>query len=94
MQDLNPRRHSSLLRDQAGLIRLPRRVEEHVQSLRSQGGETLSPADDIVLLQYFNKTHWTKLKKHHAETSELPLGEIECQLQRPSDGGAANIAVG
>ena len=70
------------LRDQAGLIRLPRRVEEHVQRLRSQGAETLSPADDLVLLQYFNKTHWTELKEHHAETSELPLEEIERQLQR------------
>ena len=44
------------LRYQAGLIRLPRRIEEHVHRLRRQGGNNLSTADDLVLLHYANKT--------------------------------------
>jgi len=67
------------LRDQVGLIRLPRRVEERVQQLRQNPGESHSVEDALLLQHYANKTRWAPLHDHHLDQGEVMLEQLDRQ---------------
>ncbi|WP_392349833.1 sigma-70 family RNA polymerase sigma factor [Parasynechococcus sp.] len=69
------------LRDQAGLVRLPRRVEERVQQLRRNPAADLSPEDDLLMQHYASKTRWAALQEHHHDGAESRLEQLDRQDQ-------------
>ena len=57
------------LRDQAPLVRLPRRVEERAQKLLREGLEAERPDDSLVLSHYRGKSRWSRLPEDLADAS-------------------------
>lgn len=51
------------LRDSAGLIRLPRRLEEQAQRILRQGGQPSDPDEQRILALYRAKAQWKSLEE-------------------------------
>lgn len=65
------------LRDSAGLVRLPRLVEERALLLREKKEPTLCPADQLIQQSYKYKTNWRELDEQFIAASSNSLVDIE-----------------
>jgi len=64
------------LRDQASLVRLPRRIEERAQQLLRDGGDTDRPDDAMVLWQYRSKNRWADIPEQWSSTTGTGLESL------------------
>ena len=65
------------LRDQASLVRLPRRLEERAQQLRRKNIEDVSPEDALVLWHYRFKNRWAELPPQGTESTADGLESLD-----------------
>ena len=65
------------LRDQASLVRLPRRLEERAQHLLREGTEAVGPEDAMVIWQYRCKNRWAELPDQRTDSTADALESLE-----------------
>ena len=76
------------LRDQASLVRLPRRIEERAQQLLRDGGDADQPDDVMVLWQYRSKNRWAELPEHWTSKTTNALETLQSQDRYAALNGA------